>query len=524
MKRIFCLLFILCLLLTTACAPAPPVTDDPPQPDSNPDHAVGTVVPDDPPKDPEPEPIPEPAPDPEPEPARPVPQRRSAYIFHGETDVAVDSQGNVILEAKADSLSLLQDSTTGEIACIQEFLYEGITTDQWGWAEPERSWCRLYDLQGNLLLEPEAPYVSISGGLVSCYDTKSSTYTVLRLSDGGIVVEQAGMAWLADNVIIVKDIRWEQPSTVLDANGKVLWQQADGWYISGYQQHGQSFYLQVVNPDGLTGLASPHGDMLLPCEYVEIGDITGNLAAVSNGSQWFVVDLQTGETLLQWPTRIIALLDSSLIVQESGDYGRNILIDYNGQRLSDRVFQWLNPVDDNFDDIPELLYGNLDQSQSTLPDGVDIFHQTVVFLRPDGTEIFCEEYTTSQLEPMDSRTVLRRDEEWGSEDTEYAVQNLETGEITDIPIDNIVFTELLWYYSSDDPMERQYFTAYYENQLGHSRTCVVDQSGTILLDDLKGCIYLGGGVFQVAVGFELGLMDLNGDWLFRQSQFTGLRD
>ena len=520
MKRILCLFLIFCLLLTTACTTVPPVTDDPPQPDPMPDVSGGT----EPEPVPEPEPEPEPEPTPDPEPVIALPQRQPVYIFHGETDAAVDSQGRVILEGKADSLSLVRDSTTGEIVCIQEALYEGMTTDQWGWSQPERSWCRLYDLQGDLLLEPEASWVSISGGLVSYYDTKTTDYTVLRLSDGGVVVERAGMVWLTGDVIVVKDIQWERPSTVLDADGRVLWQQADGWYISGYQQHGETFCLQVVNPDGLTGLASPYGDMLLPCKYTEIGDIAGGRAAVSSGTEWLVVDLQTGETLLQWPTRITTLLDSCLIVQESGDYGRNILIDYNGRRLSDRVFQWLNPVDEDFDGIPELLYGSLDYSQETLPDGVDISRQTVVFLRPDGTEVYCEEYTTSQLEPMDSRTILRRDGEWGSDDMTYAVQDLETGEMIDIPVDGIVFTELLWYYSNNDPMDRQYFTAYYENQQGYSRTCVVDRSGTILLDDLKGCIYLGGGVFQVAVGFEVGLMDLNGNWLYRQSRFAGLQD
>lgn len=525
MKRILCLFLIVCLLLCTACTPAPPVIDDLPQPDPVPDEGQ-TGVPDTAPTEPDPlpEPVPDPTPVPDPDPADPQLSRRPAYIFHGENDVAVDSQGNVILVREADSLSLLLDSVTGEIVCIQETLHEGITTDQWGWAEPERSWCRLYDLQGNLLLEPEAPYVSISGDLVSYYDTETNDYTVLCLSDGSIVVERAGMAWMTGDVIIVKDVQWERPSTILDREGKVMWQQEDGWFISGYQQHGQSFYLQVVNPDGLTGLATPYGDMLLPCEYVEIGDITGNLAAASNGSQWFVVDLQTGETLLQWPTRIITLLENSLIVAESQDYGRFFLIDYNGQRLSDRVFQWLNPVDDDFDDIPELLYGNLDYSQEIRPEGVSWEQQTVVFLRPDGTELYCEEYTTSQLEPMDSRVILRRDGDWGSENTVYAIQHLETGEKIEIPVKNIIFTELLWLYSGEDPMDRQYFTAYYQNPLGHSRTCVVDQQGNILLDDLKGCIYLGGGVFQVSIGFEMGLMDLNGNWLFRQSRFAGLQD
>jgi hypothetical protein len=524
MKRILCLLLILSVLLCTACTPAPPVPDDPPQPDPVPDAPKDPVPQPTPEPVPDPEPAPDPEPTPDPKPDRPIPQRRPVYIFHGETDVAVDSQGNIILQGEADSLSLLYDSATGEIACIQETLREGMITDQWGWAEPERSWCRLYDLQGNLLLEPEAPYVSVCGDFVSYYDSKTNDFTVLKLSDGSVLVEQAGMAWLAGDVIVVKDLQWEQPSTILDADGKVLWQQTEGWYISGYQKHGEQFYLLVVNPDGLTGLATPYGDMLLPCEYLEIGDITGNRVAADTGKGWVVVDLTTGETLLQWPTRIMTLLENSLIAAESQDYGRFFLMDYNGQRLSDRVFQWLNPVDDDFDDIPELLYGNLDYSQEIRPEDVSWEQQTVVFLRPDGTELYCEEYTTSQLEPMDSRVILRRDGDWGSENTAYAIQHLETGEKIEIPVKSIIFTELLWLYSGEDPMDRQYFTAYYQNPLGHSRTCVVDQQGNILLDDLKSCIYLGGGVFQVTVGFETGLMDLNGNWLLRQSQFTGLRD
>ena len=48
--------------------------------------------------------------------------------------------------------------------------------------------------------------------------------------------------------------------------------------------------------------------------------------------------------------------------------------------------------------------------------------------------------------------------------------------------------------------------------------------GTVIADELQVFRYLGGGIFQTNVGFEAGLMDLNGNWLFRQSEFTGLRD
>lgn len=502
MKRCIFLILILCLLLCTACSEqtAPPVT---------PDAAPETVI--------QPEPVTEPD-------ESGLPKRLPVYIYSGETDKAIDSQGNVLLEGEAGSLSLLRDVYTGELVGIQRSCHEGKTVDEWGFAQPERVWCQLYDPEGNFLLQLESSYVTVSGGLMSYYVADTDSYTVLRSSDGSTVAEGLRSIWLLDGMIVTKDIQWKSPSTVLDGNGNELWTQPEGWYIEGYHHDDGQYYLTAVDPEGLTGLVDLAGQTVLPCQYSQIRGVTKGRATVQDADGWRVLELATGETLMQWPYCIYSLFDRSAVVQSGEDFGRFILVDFEGNRLSDRVFQWVNLTDDDLDGMPELLHGNLDRSEELLPDGVTALQESVAFLRPDGTEVFCAEYTGGHLEPINSNIVLRR-EMLPEDDTAftYTLFDLTTEKAIPLPRRQYYVADMLWYYTSrPQPEDRQYFILSYQNELGHYRACVADTTGQILLDELKNCLYLGGGVFRVSRGFETGLMDLNGNWLYCQSQFTSV--
>jgi len=69
-----------------------------------------------------------------------------------------------------------------------------------------------------------------------------------------------------------------------------------------------------------------------------------------------------------------------------------------------------------------------------------------------------------------------------------------------------------------------YYVAYYENAQGQSLTDILDQNCQVVISGLSEFNGYTNGVFAVQRGFERGLMDTQGNWIYQESVFQEIDD
>lgn len=79
-------------------------------------------------------------------------------------------------------------------------------------------------------------------------------------------------------------------------------------------------------------------------------------------------------------------------------------------------------------------------------------------------------------------------------------------------------------YDSSGQSSLEYFEAGYTNEQGQSRVDLLDKDCNVLVGDLNSIRAFANGVFVVERGFERGLMDAQGNWIYKESVFNELED
>lgn len=79
-------------------------------------------------------------------------------------------------------------------------------------------------------------------------------------------------------------------------------------------------------------------------------------------------------------------------------------------------------------------------------------------------------------------------------------------------------------YEKSGQASADYYTADYMDEQGQLRTDLLDRNGQVLLAGFNNIYYAGNGAFVVERGFERGLMDAQGEWIFKESVFNELED
>lgn len=69
-----------------------------------------------------------------------------------------------------------------------------------------------------------------------------------------------------------------------------------------------------------------------------------------------------------------------------------------------------------------------------------------------------------------------------------------------------------------------YYRGYYENEQGQSLTDLLDKDGNVLVSGINEINRYSDGLFVVVRGFERGLIDAQGNWLYKETVFNELED
>lgn len=499
------LVILLCLLLLTGCAAETPAPV--PQPE-----LTAPVVADPPPES-EPEPEPE-----VPAIALPYADPLPVYLYqNADCSRIVDQAGTVVLESR-EELFILQDDVTGNIVGLTERCNEGVVYNEYGWANAEKTWIRVYDPEGQLWMELPLNYVSVSSGWIYGYDPQQESGSIYQLEDGALLYSGCHDLWSAGPVLTFRQNNWDAPTTILCPDGSSF-TLPEGLTVHTTLEDGDVDYL-AVHQDGNMGLYSLDGQELVPCQYEAIPLVRDGCAYLSETNKTTVLRLEDQAVLAVWPYEITDVFGTTAIARLDGQWDRRILVDLDGNQLLEREHSYFGALDVERDGIPELFYSTEGEGEETV----------TYFYRTDGTPIRDFRYQSGGVTALTAQTALKNEQIW--DDTAQTtfgtvtLVDLETGEAIADWSGRNVYAGPVYHYSWGgwDAISTTCLIVLQENELGWTRWNLMDSQGNLLLGNCTEILYRGGGVFQVEQGFSAGLMRIDGTWLYRESTFSALDD
>jgi len=511
MKRILCMLLLLCLLCT-GCTQEPAAT--PLQPE---EPTVSTPEPTGSPEIP-----PEEEAEPEPETLQPLlPDNAApAYLFEGTTQNSLIAPDGTVILSSSHPLSLLYDRNTNRFAGLMERCSEGIVYDEYGWASAERTWCNLYDLSGGLLHSFPLNYVSVCGNWAYGYRSETGTSSIYRLSDGTLYLDNLNSVWDLGGILAFRQNSWEDPCTLLLPDGTLIPLPAD-LEPSRVLWDEDTAYLAIYNEQYQLGLATLSGEHLLECRFENALTVQDGKVILTDDTTTWSFDLQTGMLEPFAGGRLVnRLFSECAIVQTGKDPYTYAMADLNGNLLTPDGFPYLSTIDNNADEEPELVYGTLETEDSS----------RVFCFQPDGILLQIFDLDANYFTPLTSSHALLSEQRW-DEATQtssgtYSLIDLKTGEpLRQWDGESLFISPLYYYaYSELDESSRGYLMLNQKNELGWQRYSLLNELGEPVLENCSSILYRGNGVVQVEQGFTSGLMTLNGAWLYQESSFSALED
>ena len=428
-------------------------------------------------------------------------EKQDVYVLElpGETRrmAAVDKEGRVL--AEAEDVSLIRDEMTGEILAILATTVYGADSD---WESAERI---IYDLQGQETDRLQAKEILCVGNLVAVNYHYGDVDLYLR--DGTPVQED--LQW----VIARKDCMYGVSG---DGNWMLDFYGPDGSRLQRLADDAQIYQnLYVSEPeteqtlllcesDGLTGLRDLDDNWVVEPRFRQFADSYNGYVRCKDWQDWFLVDLQTGETAYKIGKQDALVIPYANCLRWT-EGTTTYVKDWYGNTLIPQA-ESIQVLDDDDDLTPELFL-------------VKELSGDYVFVEPDGTERL-RIADAGAVNGISSRTAAYtktvRDAATGEWTVDFALIDLETG------VGNRKFEKAytgssnLYLLPYDKGQTPGWIYVSYEDETGSTRTDLMDETGTVLLENLQtssrtGMSYIGGGAFLVDGGYRFA----DGTWLYR---------
>ncbi len=446
---------------------------------------------------------------------------------------AIKADGTMVLPMEYSQVIILEDLATGEPLYLRTYeltLKEGVAATK-EMAEAMRAdyysdmsqdasqyFCheyKLYDMDGDLVKEMGSePVYQICGDLVRYKHDQ-----LIHHPSGKVLFDNADIIrWAEGCYIIVYD--QYQRVCVMDPDLNVL---LDIEGHEGFTAANGVYYL-ITEENGKRGLCRLDGTQVVPNEYDYL---------ISYYSYAPYVQAQQGDTKL-----VLSLEDGHIVYQNSDEY------DYIQELFPDFMIVQEREEIANTDLYPSYRYYSQFYDYNGEPMGgkylsltpQNDFYKRTQEQKDKGMLIF-------QVTDEDGRKYLMNENEeelytltenqWASMLTEdcIIVNDSDAGHDMMCRLDGTVLTQKeydsinqLYLPAKDDYYSTSELVAGYYQYNNVWLTDVLDADGNIILERLKAVEMLSNDLFWVEKGFDQGLMDRDGSWVYKQSLFDGAAD
>lgn len=415
-----------------------------------------------------------------------LPGSQPIYIYEKETTALVlDSQGNVVLEVTDGKAEPLKDAQTGE--------YLGVTVKRQTDGQQRMDF---YDLQGqSILTDVQGQDAEIQAGLLCVYTNfNHGACHLFRWTDGASLYDHIdGLQNLGTTVFL--DRAEDRTDLLLDSAGQVLREFPPKTKAEAQRNEDGNCYLVWCPWEnwGLPkawGLLDTRGQEIWDCAYDRIYGVSGGCALVQQEKHNKAVDIATGETRFESDFVLTALLPDAAVIWDSRTYTYQ-LIDARGGLLLDRWMDEIQVCDLDSDGEPDVLLCTYEAHN----------RQYTACLDLDGTERWIKETEGQVLYDGGPWGLMTR--ETDGKRQPYHDQCLGVYLATG---DEVLLKERC----QREKLDSACVKVTYFNVQGEERSDIVMLDGTVLLEDLVDCRFLGGNVVRC----DQGLLRFDGTWLY----------
>lgn len=417
-----------------------------------------------------------------------LPDALPLYLYEKEASTLVlDSGGDLVLEVTGGKAELLKDVQTGAIF--------GVTVKRQTDGQQRMDF---YDIQGqSILADVRGQDAEIQAGLLCVYTNfNHGACRLFRWPDGASLYDHIdGLQNLGTSVFL--DRAEDRTDLLLDSSGQVLREFRPKTKAEAQRNEDGTCYLVWCPWEnwGLPkawGLLDAKGGVIWDCAYDRIYDVSGGCALVEQEKHNQAVDIATGETRFESDFLITALLPDAAVIWDSRTYTYQ-LIDAKGSLLLDRWMKEIQSCDLDSDGQPDVLLCTYEERETQYTACLDL----------DGTARWVKETEGQVLYGGGPWGLMTR--ETDGKRQPYHDQCLGVYLATG---DEVLLKERC----QRELLDSACVQVTYSNVQGEERSDVMTLDGTVLLEDLVDCRYLGGNVVRC----DQGLLRFDGTWLFQE--------
>lgn len=455
--------------------------------------------------------------------ANPPENRLYLYAVNGRWGV-LNAAGEFIIAPQPNKLQLICNHYTNEpryISMTKPIAGEKIqyTLDVDGpdkvyhYYENNRFLYDIYDVRGNLLYENlENTYCKTMGDFLILIKEGENLITIVNRETGEETTIDADSVSFCGNLFV---FNWEDEpcACVYDQNMQLVKEIPDYTFHYSREQDGKR-YPVMIGENHRMALFDADFNLLLPAEYAYFEQVNGDFVLARNANrQSVVMNLATGETVVP-PEK------NRDIYYYDGDMALYVLYDESGQRtfqlvnLKDESKTWTAP---NIQTI--RLIRNYEQEDTTLGFYIEAANSEAIIVNTQG-EVILDLPAQSWVEDVSENVIAIKHNRM-----ENRPVKLYTRDSKEIPLKKTYYQiRTLWH---QGPLP--YLAAYYETPQGAIQADILDEDGHILIencwenttlenDDILP-LFCDGYRVLARKGFFQGMMDMEGNWIYKESIF-----
>ena len=447
--------------------------------------------------------------------------RLYVYAVNGKWGV-LNAKGDFIIAPQPNELWLICDRYTNKPCYIRmtkpiagekiQYTLDG-SDKVYSYYDNNRFFYDIYDTAGNLLYENlENTYCNTMGDFLILYQENAKNCTIINKKSGEETILDTDWVNFCGDMFV---FNWrDTPCARFYDRDMRLVKEIPGYTFHYSKEQNGKQYLVMIGENDCMALFDADFNLLLAAEYAYFDAINGDFVLANNTDyQDMVINLATGETVA--PPE-----ENRDIYYYDGNMALYVLYDEYHQRtyqlvnLKDESKVWTAP---NIQTI--RITRNFDQEDQTLGFYIEAPNSEALIVNPKG-EVILDLPAQSWVEEVSDHVIAIKHNR-----AENRPVNLYTIDGTAIPLEKTYYKmHTLWY---QGPLP--YFAAYYETPQGANHIDLLDENGNILIencwenttlenDDVLP-FFCDGYRVLARKGFSQGMMDMAGNWIYKESIF-----